>query len=82
VSEDTILRRIKKEYELDYATYKTKKMSRVRIGLARKQIEVAMSGNVTMLIWLGKQMLGQVDKQEVEHSSAGEIKIEYSRKEG
>ncbi len=29
--------------------------------LRKKQIEVAMSGNVTMLIFLGKNMLGQAD---------------------
>jgi hypothetical protein len=27
--------------------------------LRKKQIDVALKGNVTMLIWLGKQMLGQ-----------------------
>lgn len=26
-----------------------------------KQFELAMKGNVTMLIWLGKQLLGQTD---------------------
>lgn len=76
VSEDTILRRIKKEHGLDYATYKSKKMSKVRIGLSRKQIEMAMSGNVTMLIWLGKQYLGQSDKQEIEHAGESVIRIE------
>jgi hypothetical protein len=30
-----------------------------KMRLRRKQVEVAMSGNHTMLIWLGKQMLGQ-----------------------
>jgi hypothetical protein len=30
-------------------------------GLRRKQIEVAMSGNAVMLIWLGKNLLGQSD---------------------
>ena len=30
--------------------------------LKRKQIEVAMSGNVAMLIWLGKQYLDQSEK--------------------
>jgi hypothetical protein len=30
------------------------------------QIKSAMGGNVTMQIWLGKQYLGQSDKQEVE----------------
>jgi DNA-binding CsgD family transcriptional regulator len=32
--------------------------------LKSKQIQVAMSGNVTMLIWLGKQYLEQKDKME------------------
>lgn len=30
-------------------------------GLRRAQIEVALKGNVSMLIWLGKNMLGQSD---------------------
>ena len=34
------------------------------ISLRRKQFEVANNGNVTMLIWLGKQYLGQSDKTE------------------
>lgn len=34
-------------------------------SLRSKQYEVAMSGNPTMLIWLGKQELGQTDKQEL-----------------
>lgn len=32
-----------------------------KMSLKRKQWEVAMSGNVSMLIWLGKQILGQSD---------------------
>lgn len=36
-----------------------------KMSLRRKQFEVALSGNVSMLIWLGKQMLGQTDKQEI-----------------
>ena len=33
-------------------------------SLRRKQYEVAMGGNCSMLIWLGKQHLDQTDKQE------------------
>ncbi len=44
--------------------------------LKRKQIQVAMSGNVTMLIWLGKQYLGQAEKVE----ETGEYKITIKRK--
>jgi hypothetical protein len=35
---------------------------RLNISLRRRQIEMAMSGNASMLIWLGKQLLGQRDK--------------------
>jgi hypothetical protein len=31
-------------------------------SLRRKQVAVAMSGNVTMLIWLGKQLLRQEER--------------------
>ena len=31
------------------------------------QWKSAEQGNVSMQIWLGKQMLGQSDKQEIEH---------------
>jgi hypothetical protein len=33
-----------------------------RISIRRKQMQVAETGNVTMLIWLGKQVLGQRDQ--------------------
>jgi len=36
--------------------------SRLNRSLRRKQAEMALNGNVTMLIWLGKQYLGQRDK--------------------
>ena len=35
-----------------------------KIELRKKQWEVAMDGNVQMLIWLGKQYLGQRDTPE------------------
>lgn len=31
-------------------------------SLRRKQMELALAGNVSMLVWLGKQILGQTDK--------------------
>ena len=39
-----------------------------KLSIRRKQYELAMAGDKTMLIWLGKQMLGQVDKQETKHT--------------
>ena len=42
-------------------------------SLRRRQFEIAMAGNVTMLIWLGKQYLGQVEKQELTGTDGGPI---------
>lgn len=36
------------------------------IRLGKRQFQLAMEGHPGMLIWLGKQYLGQSDKQEVE----------------
>ena len=44
-----------------------------KASLKRKQFEVAMKGHVTMLIWLGKQYLGQSDKQETKHEFRGGV---------
>lgn len=38
----------------------------MRKRLRKKQLEVALDGNVTMLIWLGKNMLKQTDAPPVE----------------
>jgi hypothetical protein len=57
----TISRRFAKEF--------AKGQENLKMRLRKKQIEVAMAGNVTMLIWLGKQYLGQVER--LEHSGEG-----------
>jgi len=41
----------------------------LRVRLRRLQLRIAGEGNPTMLIWLGKQLLGQHDKARVEHST-------------
>lgn len=46
-----------------------------KIRLRQKQFKVAMAGNVAMLIWLGKQTLGQTDKQGIEHSGTIDSKL-------
>ena len=44
-------------------------------SLRRKQYEVALSGNPTLLIWLGKQYLEQSDKQEIAGKDGGPIQL-------
>ena len=76
-SVDTIEARIKETHGMTFPEYFAQKRSGGKISLRRKQYETAMSGNVSMLIWLGKQYLGQVDKQETTHDlSKIEIKID------
>ncbi len=36
------------------------------LSLRRKQSQLANGGNVTMLIWLGKQILGQRDRNQID----------------
>ena len=42
--------------------------ARAATSLRRKQWQLAEKGNVTMLIWLGKQYLGQRDRPEADES--------------
>lgn len=45
----------------------TKARSNTKVRLRQAQIAVALKGNATMLIWLGKQMLGQSDQPGTGH---------------
>ena len=62
---DTIERSVKKKYKETFAAVFAQKRRNGHISLRRKQFETAMSGDKTMLIWLGKQYLGQSDKTEI-----------------
>lgn len=62
VSEDTIERWCKRTYKVNFADVFKMKSAMGKISLRRKQFEIANNGNVPLLIWLGKQYLGQADK--------------------
>ncbi len=47
-----------------FSEFLAKGRNSVKTKLRRAQIKVALSGNPIMLIWLGKNMLGQSDKLE------------------
>ena len=46
-----------------------------KASLRRVQWKAALAGDKTMMIWLGKNHLGQKDKQEVEHSGGVGVTI-------
>lgn len=65
INYDTLQRAVKREHKMSFADYFKKHSANGKISLRRKQYEVATSGSVPMLIWLGKQYLDQKDKQEL-----------------
>jgi hypothetical protein len=68
VDYDTLCRRCKEKYKIGFADYFQLKRKAGNASLRRSQFNLANSGNPTMLIWLGKQYLGQRDQLDLEHS--------------
>ena len=52
-----------------------------KMGLRRAQMQSAYKGNATMLIWLGKQYLGQKDKHELGDGNGNLIPMLVVRRE-
>jgi len=74
-SMDTIERAVKREHGVTFAEHWKVKASTGRISLRRSQWQLAMKGDRVMLIWLGKQYLGQQDKRDVQVSGDAEAGI-------
>jgi hypothetical protein len=60
-------KRKKKDEELVQAIERGKGTG--KMSLRRLQWKAAEAGNITMMIWLGKQTLGQADKQEIQQET-------------
>lgn len=76
VSDDTIERWCKKTYGQTFAVIYEQKADQGRISLRRTQFKKALDGNIPLLIWLGKQYLGQAEK--VEEKVEQEVKQEIT----
>ena len=74
---DTLNRTLKNDGNGGFTDYFKQKSANGKMSLRRKQYDLASSGNPTMLIWLGKQWLGQADKQETEIKEDKEIRISF-----
>lgn len=75
VSEDTIERRCKELGYAHFAEFQAENRAVGNVSIRRKQYQLAMEGDKTMLIWLGKQMLGQTDRadQTLQHKGSGVV---------
>lgn len=69
-STDTLNRR--------FAAELTKGKESLKVSLRRWQLEAARKGNAALLIWLGKQMLGQSDSSMEDDS---ELIMEFTKHE-
>ena len=75
MDEDTIQAIVKREKGCDFSAYYDQKSVPGKISIRRKQFQIAENGHVAMLIWLGKQWLGQSEK--IESKELQPIKLAY-----
>lgn len=68
-SEDTVERWCKRQYKEGFAAIYKKKSAVGRISLRRSQFRMA-ENNPALAIWLGKQYLNQVDRNEIQNDVA------------
>ena len=64
VSYDTLEKRIKDLGYASFADWYGERTADTVKSLRRKQLEMALKGDRVMLIWLGKNLLGQAEKLE------------------
>jgi beta-N-acetylglucosaminidase len=75
--EKTLTRWCKDTYNLSFSEAYKKESETGKMSLRRMQWESAEKGNTTMLVWLGKQYLGQTDKQELSGDSDKPVVVKF-----
>ena len=77
IDPETLYRRCQNDQKMGFSEYAAIKRADGKELLRYKQFEIAMTGDRSMLIWLGKQYLGQKDKTDVttndEAINSGEV---------
>ena len=69
INYDTLNRACKRVHGVSFTDYYKQKSQSGKVALRRAQFRLAVEdGNPTMMIWLGKQHLGQRDKSDVENT--------------
>jgi hypothetical protein len=75
VTDKTLNVALNKRSEPGFSELYKKHQDEGKASLRRAQWKAAQDGNPTMLVWLGKQNLGQRDKQEIEHKGGLNITL-------
>ena len=66
---NTLYERCSKEHECDFSDYSQQKREHGETLLHEQQFAAAMKGNISMLVWLGKQRLGQKERSANENET-------------
>jgi hypothetical protein len=69
VHPETLYNHCESDHKMGFSLYRQSKRAKGDAILRHKQYEIAKEGDKAMLIWLGKNRLGQSEKQEVTVSS-------------
>lgn len=70
VSMSTLERFIKTNHHETFDSLRDKRFVKTKVAIKRAQIKKALTGDNTMLIWVGKQYLGQRDSfEEIHHET-------------
>lgn len=75
IKPDLLYDRIKTDQGLDFSTFQVLHRMRGDDMLKLKQFELAMKGDKSMLIWLGKNRLKQRDRHELTNSDGAAIPV-------
>ena len=77
---DTLNAALKRDGNKGFSDYFKTKSAFGKASLRRRQFKAAEDGNATMLVWLGKQWLGQLDRPsdafENDNGNITKVKIE------
>jgi hypothetical protein len=65
IAPDTLYHRCQQDHNLGFSEYSQQKKTEGRELLRQKQFDTAMSGDKTMLVWLGKQYLEQKERHDI-----------------
>lgn len=74
-STTTVEDTIRKEYDRTFREFRDERMVHTRHALVRKAIEMALSGNTTMMIFCLKNVCGWNDKKEVSVEDSSDKKL-------
>ena len=74
IHHETLYKRCIRDKKMNFSEFSHKKKQKGDSLLKVKQFDVAMSGDRQMLIWLGKNRMGQSDKMDTRISGEVEIK--------